>query len=195
MAYDSSSTSAFENQGTIPKNTNMLHGFLKFLLLLLAPSILIGCFFLFFSKQSKKQIYDTSNNVIFSFPMKNVNWQDLGMVFEPIITIPVKTQAGYEKWDFLIDSGALISSLPREWSQKTGKDLAFLKRSTFKGFGGKISFAYQGEMMLLIGNEEKILPVVFTESEGTKSLLGRKGFFEEYSVYFNHNSQEIEIRK
>lgn len=136
-----------------------------------------------------------TNNVVLSVPMKDVNWQDLGTVFEPVITIPIKTQSGYEKWEFLLDSGAVVSSLPREWAEKIGQDLAFLKRSTFRGFGGKTSFAYQGEMSVLLGEEDKVVPVVFTEASGTKSLLGRKGFFEDYSIYFNHKDKQIEIRK
>ena len=127
--------------------------------------------------------------------MHNTNWQDLGTIFEPLVTLPVKTTTGYQGNQFLLDSGAVISSLPREWAERTGQDLAFLQRSTFRGFGGTTSFAYRGEMMVLLGDKEVSLPVVFTEAAGTKSLLGRKGFFEDYSIYFNHQERQIEIRE
>ena len=166
----------------------------KILLLIFIPLSLIVGVGLFFTSQTSENAYRSDKSVILSVPMTEVNWQDLGTVFEPVIEIPVKTKSGYERWEFLLDSGAVISSLPREWADKMGKDLAFMKRSTFKGFGGVTSFAYQGEMEVLLGNEEKTLPVVFTEASSTKSLLGRKGFFEDLSVYFNHKEKRIEIR-
>lgn len=134
--------------------------------------------------------------ILLSFSMTDTNWKDLGRVFEPLIPLSIKTRNGYKENKFLLDSGAVISSLPRDWAEKTGQKLAFLPRSTFKGFGGTRSFAYQGEMMVLLGEEKDVvLPVVFTEAVGTKSLLGRKGFFENYSIYFNHKERRIEIRK
>jgi hypothetical protein len=35
--------------------------------------------------------------------------------------------------------------------------------------------------------------VVFTENSGTKHLLGRYGFFDNYSVEFNHIKQSVDI--
>ena len=139
--------------------------------------------------------YRAEKGVLVSIPMHNTNWQDLGTIFEPLVTLPVKTTTGYQNNQFLLDSGAVISSLPRNWADKTGQDLAFLQRSTFRGFGGTTSFAYRGEMMVMFGEKEVTLPVVFTEAAGTKSLLGRKGFFEDYSIYFNHKERQIEIRE
>ena len=139
--------------------------------------------------------YRQQKGILLATPMHNTNWQDLGVIFEPLVDLSIKTTTGYEKNKFLLDSGAVISSLPREWAEKTGQDLAFLQRSTFKGFGGTTSLAYQGEMLVLLGEKEVALPVVFTEASGTKSLLGRKGFFEDYSVYFNHKEKQIEIRE
>jgi len=169
-------------------------GLVKLMILIFLPlggvALTTGLIF----NQVREKQYVKEKEVLLSVPMKNVNWQDLGNVFEPVIELPVKTLSNYEDWEFLIDSGAVISSLPNEWAEKTGQELAFLKRSTFRGFGGKTSLAYQGQMEVQIGEESVIFPVVFTESSGTKSLLGRKGFFEDYSVYFNHKEKIIEIR-
>lgn len=147
------------------------------------------------SNYYKEVIYRQEKGVLVVVPMQNTNWQDLGVVFEPLLQLPVKTTTGYQSHEFLLDSGAVISSLPREWADRTGQNLAFLQRSTFRGFGGTTSFAYQGEMMVLLGEKEVKLPVVFTEAVSTKSLLGRKGFFEEYSIYFDHEERRIEIRE
>lgn len=185
-------------QPIIPESS-LNHGraFVKLLLLILFP------FFLTAVSTVVAVRYFTQNNfqkadqeILLSFPMQETNWQDLGNVVEPLIPLQVKTKNGYKDNKFLLDSGAVVSSLPREWAKETGQDLSFLPRSTFKGFGGTTSFAYQGEMVLLLGEDKDVaFPVVFTEAIGTKSLLGRKGFFENYSIYFNHKERKIEIRK
>ena len=142
-----------------------------------------------------ERVYQAGGGVILVAPLKKTSWQDLGVVPEPEVILPVKTLGGYVDQPFLFDSGAVISSLPREFAEKTGQDLAFLPRSTFKGFGGTTSFAYRGEMNLLLGEKEATFPVVFTEAMGTKSLLGRKGFWDQFSVYFNHKEKRLEIRE
>ena len=171
-----------------------LQGVVKLVLLILLPIGLAVGGALAASNCFKESTYRQQKGVLVAISMHNTNWQDLGFVFEPLMELPVETTTGYQTNQFLLDSGAVISSLPREWAEKTGQDLAFLPRSTFRGFGGTTSLAYQGEMNLLFGEEEVTLPVVFTEAAGTKSLLGRKGFFENYSIYFNHEERRIEIR-
>ncbi len=137
-----------------------------------------------------------SKDTLLVAPFKNVLWQDFGMVVEPEISLELKTaQNTYVKQAFLLDSGAVVSALPRESAEKLGQNLAFLPRSTFQGFGNTQTFAYQGEMTVKIGTEVAVLPVVFTEAAGTKAILGRKGFFEKFTVAFDHQQQRIEIKK
>lgn len=144
---------------------------------------------------TQQQTDSANSQVLLSFPMKETNWKDIGVVSEPLITLPIKTPDGYKDNKFLLDSGAVISSLPREWADTLGYDLAFLPRSTFGGFGGTTSTAYQGEMQVRLGSEDVILPVVFTEAVGVKSLLGRKEFFNRYSITFDHLTNQVQIRK
>jgi len=176
-------------------STGKLQGVVKLALLILLPIGLAVGGALAASGYFNESTYRQQKGVLVAIPMHNTNWQDLGFVFEPLMELPVETTTGYQTNQFLLDSGAVISSLPREWAEKTGQDLAFLPRSTFRGFGGTTSLAYQGEMNLLFGEEEVTFPVVFTEAVGTKSLLGRKGFFENYSIYFNHQERQIEVRE
>lgn len=178
-------------------STNRARIFVKILLLTLFPILLATVSAMAAVRYfTKYYLPKTEREILISFPMKDVDWKDLGKVFEPLIPLSVKTKDGYKENTFLLDSGAVVSSLPREWAEKTEQDLAFLPRSSFKGFGGTTSFAYQGEMMIILGEEKDVvLPVVFTEAVGTKSLLGRKGFFEKYSIHFNHKERRIEIRR
>jgi len=128
-------------------------------------------------------------------PYQPVVWKDFGQVFEPILKIPiVYAEKGAKEEEFLLDSGAVVSSLPREKAPDLGyNSLAKLPRSTFGGFGGTTSFAYRGKMTIQIGEKEVTIPVVFTEAKGTKMILGRSGFFENYSINFNAKREVIEV--
>jgi len=174
-----------------------LRAIFKLILLLAFPIILVFAGVIFVQKYYAKNLLSksASQDVLVIIPMQETNWQDLGNVFEPIVPVKVKTNDGFQENKFLLDSGAVISSLPRDWAEKTGQNLAFLQRTTFRGFGNTQSFAYQGNMVILLGDDEMTLPVVFTETAGTKSLLGRKGFFENHSIFFDHKKRQIEIRK
>ena len=184
-----------------PVQSSVSHGLCrpigKLILLIALPAVMIisGVIFLkgYFSQKISQQ--NTGKDILAVIPMQDTNWQDLGTVFEPVVPLKIKTNEGFKENKFLLDSGAVISSLPREWAKETGQDLAFLPRTTFRGFGNTESFAYQGNMVVLLGENEMTLPVVFTEAAGTRSLLGRKGFFETNSILFDHKNRQIEILK
>jgi predicted aspartyl protease len=150
---------------------------------------------------SVKEIYRQSfqappGEVIMESQYQDVLWQDFGEVFEPILKLPIYyPKSGYQQEAFLLDSGALVSSLPRERAEALGFSLAHLPRSTFAAYGGSTTFAYRASIEAQLGKEKIKIPVVFTEAAGTKPILGRSGFFEKYSVYFNARDQKIEIRK
>jgi hypothetical protein len=160
-----------------------------FLILMVTSSVILG------PKIFKPSVAG-DENILLATSYKPVLWKDFGNVFEPEIKIPVQYPVeGFQDVDFLLDSGAVVSSLPRDEAKKLGLSLAKLPRSTFSGFGGTLSFAYRGKITVLLGTEEFVIPVVFTEAAGTKPLLGRSGFFEQFSVYFNHEAKQIQIKK
>ncbi len=171
-----------------------LKGFLKLIYILVFVSgVLVAAVFL-----GKKMLIRTTagdGEILLQARYQPVLWKDFGVVFEPILAIEVYYPGeGWQKIKFLLDSGALVSSLPREEAKKMGLSLSQLPRSTFGGFGGTTSFAYKSEAKIKLGEQETIIPIVFTETEGTKAILGRSGFFERYNVYFNANTERIEIR-
>lgn len=174
---------------------SLTDGVLKLLFIIMLPvTALVGFFGYMTAKQTALQLTSEPTTIL-RVPVVDKQWTDIGTVFEPVINLGVQTPTGLTKTDFVLDSGAVISSLPREWAEKIGKDLAFAKRISFKGFGNTVSFAYQSDMIVQLGSTLVDLPVVFTESEGTRALLGRKGFFEQYSILFDHKQKVIEIQK
>jgi predicted aspartyl protease len=157
--------------------------------------VVSGAFFLS-PKIFGQKTGEVGGEILLQTRYQPVLWKDFGEVFEPMIKVPFYYPSeGFVSKEFLLDSGALVSSLPREEAKKMGLSLAKLPRSVFGGFGGTTSFAYRGEGKIKLGEQEVLLPLVFTEAAGTKPILGRSGFFEKYSIYFNSKLDRIEIRK
>jgi len=165
---------------------------LGFIVSFMAGSLFLIKEFFLPQRQSKAN----SGQILLEANYQSALWQGFGEVFEPIIKLPIQyPEKGFQKEEFLLDSGSLISSLPREKAARMGISLAKLPRSTFKGFGNTTSFAYKTSLKAQLGEKEISLPVVFTEAAGTKAILGRAGFFENYSVYFNAKERKIEIKE
>lgn len=180
--------------------SNKFNGFLKLLyIIVFLSTFCLGTYLVVkqIASMSLRKNKQVDAEVLIQAAYHPVNWQGFGNVFEPLIKIPVVyPQQGVKNLQFLLDSGALVSSLPREEATNLGyESLADLQRSTFRGYGGTSSFAYKGEMTILVKDEEVTIPVVFTEAVGTKKILGRSGFFQEFSVNFNSKRKVIEIRK
>jgi hypothetical protein len=173
----------------------LIQGMLKLTVIVSLPLAVLFGFLSLTSQQGSAPQLLAEPSVVLRIPLGIRQWSDIGSVMEPVLQVPVQTLLGFEKNEFVLDSGAVISSLPRNWAEKIGRDLAFAKRISFKGFGNTLSFAYQSHMVVRLGNENVDLPVVFTETEGTRSLLGRKGLFDQYSIVFDHTNKVMEIRK
>lgn len=133
-------------------------------------------------------------NIEFKVPYKNTLYENFGFVQEPKITIPLKTTAGYVDTTFLLDSGAVVSTLPLQAAHDTGVDLARAKRITLQGFSGVPAFAYLDKIVIKIGGTDFEFPATFTDSNSTTYILGRKGLFDDFTINFDHQDRVITIK-
>ena len=131
----------------------------------------------------------------YKIPYKNTLYENFGFVQDPKIAIPLKTNTGYVDTVFLLDSGAVVSTLPLQAAHDTGVDLARAKRITLQGFSGVPAFAYLDKIMIKIADSEYEMPATFTESSTTTYILGRKGLFDDFSIYFDHEQRAITISR
>ncbi len=163
-------------------------------------AIVFGIFFLvrglfFKSRVNQVSVTDSFGKLEYSVPYKNTLYESFGFVQEPKVTMPLKTTNGYVNTTFLLDSGAVVTTLPLQAAQDTGADLAQAKRITLQGFSGVPAFAYLSKVTIKIGNTEYELPATFTESNSTTYILGRKGLFDDFTINFNHEERMITISK
>lgn len=163
-------------------------------------ALLIGGFLLvrgifFKSKINQISVTDSFGKLEYTVPYKNTLYESFGFVQEPKVTMPLKTTHGYVDTTFLLDSGAVVSTLPLQAAQDTGIDLSSAKRITLQGFSGVPSFAYLSKITIKIGNTDFEFPATFTESNSTTYILGRKGLFDDFSINFDHEQRVITISK
>lgn len=138
-----------------------------------------------------------SNNfgtIEFKIPYKNTLYENFGFVQEPKVTVPLKTLAGYKDTTFLLDSGAVVSTLPLQAAKDTGVDLSKAKRITLQGFSGVPAFAYLDKIIIKIADIDFEFPATFTESTSTTYILGRKGLFDDFTINFDHEERVITIK-
>ena len=170
------------------------------ILSLFSFAIVLGIFFLFrgmFFKSAVNQvnISDSFGKLEYRVPYKNTLYESFGFVQEPKVTLPLKTNTGYVNTSFLLDSGAVVSTLPLQAARDTGVDLAQAKRITLQGFSGVPSFAYLAKITIKIGSSDFEFPATFTESGATTYILGRKGLFDDFTINFDHEQRVITISK
>lgn len=156
---------------------------------LLVRGVMIG------SRANQVMITDSFGKLEYRVPYKNTLYESFGFVQEPKVTMPLKTVRGYVDTTFLLDSGAVVTTLPLQAAHDTGVDLAKAKRITLQGFSGVPAFAYLDKITIKIGEQEFEFPATFTESNHTTYILGRKGLFDEFSINFNHIERVITISK
>lgn len=136
-----------------------------------------------------------TETLVLTIPYRQTVYKHFGKAINPQIELPVKTIKGYKNFDFLIDSGAVVSALPKTLAPDLGADLTRLPRITIEGFAGQKTFAYKGEFVIKIGKEEVVIPVVFSENPRTNNILGRIGFFDQFTITFDVISRTITISK
>jgi len=138
-------------------------------------------------------INQKADGAILTIPYQQTLYKHFGNAINPQVSLLVKTITGYQEMEFLVDSGAVVSALPKTAAEELGIDLTSLPRITIEGFAGQKTFAYKGEMVMKIGSQEETIPVVFSENPQANNILGRIGFFDKFNVEFNAKSQEIII--
>lgn len=143
---------------------------------------------------SATRVSTAFGSIEYMAPYKNTLYENFGYVQDPKITLPLQTVDGYRDTTFLLDSGAVVSALPLQAAELTGVNLAESKRITVQGFSGVPTFAYLDDITVQIAERDFTFPAVFTESSRTTYILGRKGFFDDFTIEFDHNRRAMILR-
>src|SRR3989338_10723559 len=115
------------------------------------------------------------------FPFEYAIIEGVGRLFYPIIHIEIKTTFGWHEFEFLVDTGADITTVPSHLLPVLGLNKKKLKVSSTSGVGGYSLTTWDFQLNLRIGKKELLIDAsaVDTKDESIALLLGRKDIFED----------------
>src|SRR3989344_4973501 len=103
------------------------------------------------SSSFSRLLNQAADNETIIIPYQQTLYKHFGNAINPQVKLPVKTSTGYQDFEFLIDSGAVVSAIPQDNAANLGVDGSTLPRITIEGFAGQTTFAYKGEFIVKIG--------------------------------------------
>jgi hypothetical protein len=113
----------------------------------------------------------------------------LGTNLIPILNVPVQIGNYESTLEFLIDSGAVVSTVPL--LHQTGANLDQLNRIVLGSATDHVTYGYLTDMDLKLEDATLTIPVAL--SDISVPVLGRRGFFDRYTLIFDHQSQAVTI--
>ncbi len=117
-----------------------------------------------------------------------------GRLPDPLITLLVQTWYGWQPFDFLVDSGADVSMVPKSMADWVGVELKGLNRHRSYGIEGKGLNVHEGSLMIRLGNVDVKVPCLYSSQENTPLLLGRAGIFDHFTLIFDNHHKLICFR-
>ena len=130
----------------------------------------------------------------FSFRYKPVNLSS-GKIYRPLIPL---TFNGKESIDIfgLLDSGSDMTIIPADMAEAIGINL----ENEISGISGSSIKAWESFISLKFGKgheiyEFKIPVLVPQDTEYSKIIIGRQGFFNQFKIIFIENEKRIEFKK
>ena len=114
------------------------------------------------------------------FPFEYAEIEGLGTLFYPIVKLDLKTIYGYKEFDFLVDTGADVTTVPSHILPALGIKKEDLKTNETLGVGGIKVKTYEFKLPVKFGNLELSVNATAVDIKGGSMplLLGRKDVFE-----------------
>lgn len=115
-----------------------------------------------------------------SFPFKYFQVEGLGKLFYPIISLELKTTAGYREFKFLVDTGADVTTIHTDVLPLLGISEGQLKQNFLHGVGGIPIKTYDLLLDIKMGDIPLTIHATAAKTKYpyTPLLLGRKDIFE-----------------
>lgn len=119
--------------------------------------------------------------MFFEFPFEYAEIEGLGTLFYPIIKAQLKTIDGWREFEFLVDTGADITTVPSHLLPVLGYNKNQLHANKTFGVGGFSIKTWEFETSIKIGSQHVHIHgnAVDSQHDSMPLLLGRKDIFEE----------------
>jgi len=126
------------------------------------------------------------------FPL-NQKHTRLGIIPDPVIPIPVLTKCGYQKFDFLVDTGADCSIMPESVAQDLGIDVGSLPKMHFSGIEGGTINGYIAKITVKITATPIKITCALSTNKKSPFILGRKDVFSKFNIVFDNKNKNIKF--
>lgn len=119
-------------------------------------------------------------NMSLEFPFEYADIEGLGRLFYPIVKTNLKTVNGWQEFEFLVDTGADITTVPSHLLPVLGLEKSKLHLNNTLGVGGISIKSWDFKLPIKIGKKELLVDcsAVDTKEDSMPLLLGRKDIFE-----------------
>src|SRR5579859_6208199 len=135
-----------------------------------------------------------SQSQSFHFPYRKIR-TDIGIIPYPLITVKLFAKKQLIDIDFVVDTGADITTLPKYLASELSIDLTKLERGSSQGIGeGRIQ-TWETKIKIIIGNLDLKIRCSFVSSNKIPPLLGKLDIFDRFNLYFDNDKEELVLRK
>lgn len=131
------------------------------------------------------------------FPFVYADVESFGKLFYPFVRVSLKTIYGWQEFDFLVDTGADVTTLPKAMLPVVGVNKNTLKKQKTQGIGGVLVETLKTKLPIRIGDDEFLIHVSITntEEESLPLLLGKKDIFEKRFSLMIDSKNKVTILK
>jgi len=124
------------------------------------------------------------------FPLSDVNTK-FGTIPTPLLTISVLTKFGYQSYQFLFDTGADFTMLPRYMAEDIGVNTKTLPQIRSYGIEDRGINVFIGKIKVKFASEELTVRCLFSEKDTTPFLLGRIDIFTHFNIAFDNIHKKV----
>lgn len=119
----------------------------------------------------------------------------LGTILNPVIPVKILTPKGFVTFQFLLDSGADFTLLPRHVADLVGINLRKSPLAKTFGVEGKGVHVFVSRITIKIGPEVFPIRCFFSERDDAPFLLGRMDLFSKFKIEFDPKRKKIRFTK
>lgn len=129
------------------------------------------------------------------FPFEYADIEELGRLFYPIVKVQLKTTNGWQEFEFLVDTGADITTVPSHLLPVLGIEKSHLHSNHTSGVGGIVVKSWDFRMPIRLGDNELSITssAVDTGENSMPLLLGRKDIFEDRFNLFLDSKRKVTV--